>query len=214
MRVTSECLGEDSNASQAERLAASKRRELFLLVEHWVRLLGRWQWTLFCTLTFPPRSYDQRLGKPAVWKAGQQGHGPSPETAAKAFRFWVSKMNRDLWGSCWSRACTPRGLSWVVAQEPHKSGRIHLHALLAGPGFTSEQRFRLDAMDSWWRMMGEPRGPSARLWKPWGDGEAVRAYCSKYVVKGGELELGGPTADERAEVDALAWRPSWAEKAF
>lgn len=136
------------------------------LARSWAELLSRWPWDWFCTLTFRPRGELRSLAR-----------GIHPEAAGKAFRYWVSMVNRHLYGSRRKR------LHWVVAQERHRSGAIHLHALVGGPGL--EHVRRLDWLDKWVELEGW-----ARIEKP--DLEhAVAVYCAKYTAKGGELTLGG-----------------------
>ena len=44
-------------------------------------------------------------------------------------------------------------------------------------------------MDEWFDLAGIARIEPPR------SSEAVRAYCAKYIVKGGEIDLGGPLSD-------------------
>ena len=102
-----------------------------------------------------------------------------PESAEKRFRMWVSELNRQVYGVRWSKR--KASATWVRASEYQQRGVLHFHALLRGVG---EAR-RLAAMDRWFVVAGIARVLPVR------QQQAVRAYCSKYVVKGGELELGG-----------------------
>ena len=136
------------------------------LTPAWVNLLGRWRWDWFATLTF-------------------RGDTVHPEAADKRFRIWISKINRSLYGPRWSKQ--KKGIRWVRALELQRRGVIHFHALLGGDGL-SELR-RLSWMDEWDKLAGWARIEPPR------SSEAVRAYCSKYVVKGGEIDLGGPLKD-------------------
>jgi hypothetical protein len=68
----------------------------------------------------------------------------------------------------------------IVAVEQHKSGQIHLHALVAGVGDAR----RLTWMDTWQnmgRLAGHPRIYAVE------NNEAASRYVSKYVAKGGDL---------------------------
>jgi hypothetical protein len=103
-----------------------------------------------------------------------------PEAAEKVFRVWISKMNRDMYGPRWSKH--RRGVRWVRAQELQRRGAIHFHALLGG---VSELR-RLSWMDRWYELADG----YARI-EPPRDATAVRAYCAKYIVKGGEIDIDG-----------------------
>jgi len=74
-------------------------------------------------------------------------------------------------------------VQWVRALEYQRRGVIHYHALLAG---VQELR-RLSWMDLWNELAGYARIEPIR------DGSVVRRYVSKYVAKGGELDLLTPT---------------------
>ena len=130
------------------------------LVEAWAEFLERWSWDWFCTLTF-------------------RGDAVHPEAADKRFRVWVSKINRELYGPRWWKH--GQGVRWVRALETQRRGVIHYHALLGGAGV--DELRRLSWMDEWVRLAGY-----ARI-EPPENGAAVRAYCAKYVAKGGELDL-------------------------
>ena len=103
-----------------------------------------------------------------------------PESAEKRFRALISAANRQVYGRKWRKS--GRGLIWVCAVERQRRGVIHFHALLAN----------LDPLVVWqleayWRSVaGFCRIERIRA------GDAVRGYVSKYVAKGGELDLGGP----------------------
>lgn len=133
--------------------------------EAWARFLGRWDWPWFVTHTFRAEI--------------------APEAACKRWRVWVSKLNRHLCGRNWHKH--GRGVSWARAIELQRRGVIHYHALVCGEGVESARR--LDWMDNWaaldcgWSRIEPPV-----------EADAVAAYCSKYVVKGGEIDLGGPIA--------------------
>jgi hypothetical protein len=103
-----------------------------------------------------------------------------PESANKRFHLFVSKINRELYGQRWFKK--GKGVLWVRALEYQRRGVIHYHALFAG---VHDLR-RLTWMDTWNELAGFARIEAIR------DTMAVRRYVSKYVVKGGELDLGGP----------------------
>jgi hypothetical protein len=133
------------------------------LADAWADYLGRWEWDWFCTLTF-------------------RGDAVHPEAADKRFRVWASKINRELYGPRWWKH--GKGVWWVRAVEMQRRGVPHFHALLRGAGV--DELRRLSWMDEWARLAGW-----ARI-EPPDDANAVRAYCAKYVAKGGEIDLGGP----------------------
>src|SRR5882724_4009699 len=103
-----------------------------------------------------------------------------PEAADKRFRVLISQANRVLYGTMWYKR--RQGLRWVRALEFQKRDVIHYHALLAGV----EDLRRLFWMDRWHELAGY-----ARI-EPIESAAAVSRYVSKYVVKGGEIDLGGP----------------------
>ena len=132
------------------------------LQEAWIGYLGQWEWDWFATLTFRGEVH--------------------PEAADKRFRVWVSKINRELFGPRWSKKGL--GIRWVRALELQRRGVIHYHALLGALGLESLRRF--DWMEAWEKLAGFARIEPPR------DRGIVVAYCSKYVIKGGEIDLGGP----------------------
>jgi hypothetical protein len=103
-----------------------------------------------------------------------------PEAADKRFRVLVSQANRVLYGHRWHKK--GEGIRWVRALEYQKRDVIHYHALLAGV----QDLRRLTWMDRWHELAGY-----ARI-EPIESTAAVARYVSKYVVKGGEIDLGGP----------------------
>jgi hypothetical protein len=103
-----------------------------------------------------------------------------PEAADKRFRLLLSEANRVLYGHRWHKH--GGGLRWVRALEYQKRDVIHYHALVGG---VRDLR-RLTWMDRWYELAG-----IARI-EPITTTAAVVRYVSKYVVKGGEIDLGGP----------------------
>lgn len=106
-----------------------------------------------------------------------------PESAAKAFRFFVSSINRELysreWGKKWHR-----GLQWATGQEFHKDGRLHLHAVLAAP---TGDLYKLVRFDQWHRFWRSEFGNN-RLERPRSQRDAA-GYIAKYVAKDGEVDF-------------------------
>jgi len=102
-----------------------------------------------------------------------------PEAAGKRFRLFISMVNQELYGPRWHKK--GQGVKWVRALEQQRRGVIHHHALIAGV----DDLRRLTWMDIWNELVGFSRIEPIR------DDIAVRRYVSKYVVKGGELDLGG-----------------------
>jgi hypothetical protein len=103
----------------------------------------------------------------------------SPAAADKRFRTLISMGNRELYGPRWSKK--RKGIIWARAIETQRRGVIHMHALLNGVGGLSPLLFRL----RWNELSGFSKIESPR------SSLAVRRYVTKYVRKGGELDIGG-----------------------
>lgn len=151
----------NAHSLEIELKEAAKLHPTRLLREAWGDFVARWPWEWFVTLTFTLDTH--------------------PERALKLFQVWCSKINRELYGNRWHKR-EPYGVTWVVAVEYQKSGRVHLHALLAGVWDTR----RLTWMDNWTALdvlAGFPRIEAVE------NQPAVARYVSKYVAKDGELFL-------------------------
>lgn len=144
----------------------------------WIDLLGRWPWDLFGNHTFREDVH--------------------PEAAFKAFRLFISMLNRKLYGPRWHKR--GKGIRWVCAMERQARGVVHFHSLLASPELVEllksswspdeEGRWQNEVLELWNSLAG-----FARI-EPIKNDDLVRGYVSKYVVKGGEIELGGPGMPE------------------
>lgn len=133
-------------------------------------MLQRTWWAWFVTLTFRP-AHESRAG------------GVHPEKADKAFRWWVSNINRCCFGKNWHRR-DHGGVVWARGQEFHKDGRIHFHAVMAAPDVDlNTLARRLDWMDVWFKEYG-----IARIEPPESQADITR-YVSKYVAKDGEVDF-------------------------
>lgn len=138
--------------------------------EAYAEMVSRQRWDWFATLTFRPKA-EGPIG------------GVHPERADKAFRVLVSRINRRLYGVRWYRSPDTQ-IVWVRGQEFHKSGRIHFHALFAGPDRDlNHSYFRFDAINWWRREFG-----ICQIERPMHQGEVSR-YVSKYAAKGGEVDF-------------------------
>lgn len=140
------------------------------VAQGYAKLLGRTPWQLFGTHTF------------RAHRAGRSG-GVHPEAAHKAFRFFVSTLNRQLYGRDWGRRWH-RGCQWAVGEELHRDGRIHLHSVVSAP---SGDLYRLVSFRElhahWFREFGV-----CRFEAPRSQGDVV-GYVSKYVAKDGNVTL-------------------------
>jgi hypothetical protein len=104
-----------------------------------------------------------------------------PEAADKAFRVWINKLNMHLHGRKW-RDRPPEGVRWIRALEWQKRGVLHYHVLVSGV----RGAIASDWSDCWHIELGMG---FARIDPLNNDQEAVKAYVSKYVCKGGELDF-------------------------
>lgn len=131
------------------------------LVVAWTNYLSQWPWDWFCTLTFRESVH--------------------PERAAKVFRMWTCEINRDIYGRRWREKNL--GIYWVKALEYQRRGVIHFHTLMSGRGANlNQQAKRFKYMQRWDQLAGFAKIEPPR------DGAVVN-YVSKYVAKGGEIEL-------------------------
>lgn len=136
----------------------------------YAELISRERWDWFLTLTFRPKS-ELQTG------------GVHPERADKAFRVLVSMMNRQIFGVRWYRSLETQ-IVWVRGQEFHKSGRIHFHAMFAGPDRDLDRSYRrMSVVDWWWREFG-----IARVERPTSQHD-VSGYVAKYAAKDGEVDF-------------------------
>jgi hypothetical protein len=132
--------------------------------------LERWPWSWFTTNTFRTEIHPEAAGK--VWKR------------------WIHLLNREIFGSrYWSRP--QDGVIWARGLEYQRRGVIHFHALL---GRIPASVRRLAWMDRWNELAG-----FARI-EPYDPSKGARYYLGKYVLKGGDINLGGPLVDDRQRV--------------
>jgi len=147
------------------------------LQEEWSVFLSQYPWQWFCTFTFKT--------------------SPHPEAAFKTFRHFINLINRKLYGS----RAQKKGLSvhWALALEYHKSGVIHFHALIGDNVDLNERFSRIEASNIWRELAG------FNLIDPIDDKLlAVTNYVSKYISKGGEIELSDNLNDFKLQYSGLA----------
>jgi len=109
-----------------------------------------------------------------------------PEAAHKSFRYWTNVLSVKAFGR--QRARHPEGnLIWARGMERQKDqtrsahgGVIHFHAVLMNCRFLS----RLESMYEWETISGG----FARILPPENIGNVLE-YVSKYITKGGEIDL-------------------------
>lgn len=151
------------------------------LRESWVSFLARYHWDLFGSLTFRNDTH--------------------PEAAYKCFRVFLSKINRILYGPRWAKH--NKGVSYCVALERQRRDVVHFHVLLADPELANmlkagwfkqgNGRWANELNEMWNELAGFARIEEIDKL------EAVQRYVSKYVLKGGEIDLGGPLMQRRLE---------------
>jgi hypothetical protein len=113
------------------------------LRQGWVDFLGRWEWHWFCTLTFDPERSNSPNGS------------VHPEKALKCFRRFVNELNCTLFGKNWKRR--GEGVYWVVALEPHKSGLLHIHALVGASVNLNDALYRSTWKEWWYQQFGRAK---------------------------------------------------------
>lgn len=143
----------------------------------YAEFLARYNWQWFCTFTFRDP--------------------PHPEAAHKLFRHWVNLINRDIYG-CRAQK-RKQSVFWALALEYHKSGTIHFHALLGDVEDLNARCSRKYAHSLWFELAGINRID------PIDDKlQAVTNYVSKYIVKGGEIDLSDNLNEFSVQLSGLA----------
>ena len=145
-------------------------RRTDLVANGYASLLNRVPWHQFWTLTF------------RADRGGRTG-GMHAEAADKAFRFFVSSINRELYGANWSRRWHG-GIQWARGQEFHRDGRLHFHAVASAPTDDLNRIIsRYQWHEFWYREFGRNRieAPRSQL--------DITGYVSKYVTKDGEVDF-------------------------
>jgi hypothetical protein len=102
-----------------------------------------------------------------------------PEAADKRFKHLISMGNREIYGPRWAKK--RKGIIWARAIETQRRGVIHMHALLSGVDELNPLTFML----RWSELSGFSKIEPVRC------SLAVRQYVTKYVRKGGEIDIGG-----------------------
>lgn len=155
------------------------------LGDAWSELLRPRPAHVFATLTFRPVKHytDRNTGKVvAVNRTGANG-SVHPEAADKAFRYFVSCVNREVYGPKWNTRWH-RGIQWARGSEFHKDGRLHFHALLSAPTADLNHLISRYTWHEWWyREFGRNQLEQPR------SQHQVADYVSKYVVKDGLVDL-------------------------
>lgn len=134
----------------------------------WVDWLGELPWQWFVTYTFADRKH--------------------PESADKAFRYWMSKFQQVQTGANhWYKPRNKhRTIRWIRGLEWQKRGVIHYHALMyAPPASTSLQ---VVSRTEWVNQWHHIAGGFARIDHVSGAAGAL-SYLTKYAVKGAAIDI-------------------------
>ena len=99
------------------------------------------------------------------------------DVAKSKFRYLVQVLNRDAFGSHYTQKVGHSYFSYILAMEYQRRGVPHFHVLADKP-------INFDLVHRYWN------AAAGFAWlEPVESQEAVVSYCSKYCVKGGELDI-------------------------
>lgn len=130
----------------------------------WSEWLGHRPWDLFLTLTSDHRTH--------------------PEALLKRFRYCTNKISDHCYGRRVTRSACP--IEYVTGVERHKSGWPHSHAVLRLPEVDLADPSQLSLAE--WQKWITGTGGFAHLARPRSSADVLE-YCTKYVVKDGDLSL-------------------------
>jgi len=139
------------------------------LQEAWLEFIERFQpYHWYVTLTFKNAVTNTR--------------------ANKQFHRYMRRINETLFGKRYRDHGL--GLPYVNARERQGRGTPHFHTLIGGDVYKLK---RLSYMDLWDKGEGRKFNANgyARIW-PYDKEKGAKVYVSKYVVKGGEIDVNIP----------------------
>ena len=100
-----------------------------------------------------------------------------PDVARSKFNYLVQVLNRDAFGKHYVRKVGHSYFSYVLAVEYQRRGVIHFHVL-------TDRNINYDLLHRYWNIA------AGFAWaEPVKDKCKVIAYCSKYCVKGGNVDI-------------------------
>jgi len=138
------------------------------LKEAWVEFIKRFEpYEWYVTLTFKEPKH--------------------PEAADKAFIRWIRYINECLYGRRYRER--EKGVTYFKCMEYQKRDVIHFHCLIGDPHLHKLKRF--DFMKAWeggCHSTNELVNGYARIVK-YDVARGAVNYCSKYVLKGGEIDV-------------------------
>lgn len=153
--------------------------------EEWRALIQEHKWELFVSLTF-------------------QHDVMSPVLARQRFDKWMGSLNCDLFG--WRYRRKGKGIRYALGIEYQKRGVVHFHVLMSAPGLIENVSYK--RMHALWQTNGQ-RNPSTGAFvteirkgkevprlvngysfiEPVDDQNCVTGYLTKYISKGGQIDL-------------------------
>lgn len=145
-------------------MATTRLRVPVPLRDAWGEWLGHRPWDLALTLTSERRTH--------------------PEALLKRFRYCTHKIADHVYGKRWERRGT--GPEYVVGMERHKTGWPHSHGVIRLANVDLADPLQFD-LKHWQKWITETGG-FCHLSRPRNQ-EDVVGYCTKYVLKEGDLTL-------------------------
>jgi len=108
--------------------------------------------------------------------------------ANKQFHRYMRRINEALFGKRFREKGL--GLPYVNARERQLRGNPHFHTLIGGDVWRLR---RLSYMDLWEKGEGRKFNANgfARIW-PYDKEQGAKVYVSKYILKGGEIDINIP----------------------
>ena len=173
--MLTESIPQDLSSSQspsvkrdhAQKLPSSGFVKVYLK-DAWINFIKRFEpFYLYVTLTFKEPKH--------------------PEAADKAFFKWIRYINECLYGRRYREK--KKGVTYIKCMEYQKRDVIHFHCLIGDPHLDKSMIW--DFMKAWetdCHRSKELVNGYARIYEYNAARGAVN-YCSKYVLKGGEIDL-------------------------
>jgi len=157
----------ESNPNTVQKLPSSGFIKVDLK-DAWINFIKRYEpFTWYVTLTFKEPRH--------------------PEAADKAFFRWIRYINESLYGRRYREK--KKGVTYIKCMEYQKRDCIHFHCLIGDPNLYKLKRF--DFIEAWksdCHRSKELVNGYATIFKYDATRGAVN-YCSKYVLKGGEIDI-------------------------
>jgi hypothetical protein len=140
------------------------------------------KWQTFLTLTF---------------EQADRTHEVTPTEAQFNFRRLVQVLNTDLYGHHYTRIVGHSYFAYALAFEPHKSGLLHMHALM-------DNRTNWSLIMRYWQGDKRPFHFGIANISKVNDAKQSAKYLCKYITKGGDVILYKPE-----KVKEPKFKPAW-----